>query len=349
VNSALAQLDIRFPGFLEFYSRLLGYYFAACPRKHPQVAARMAEALDALEEQGERALQEFARGGIFADGALSSREQVELFWKSPLMALFEAAIGYTPPPGTDLSLHLPKPVGGFMELVRRRQEVAQRVVDGALARGELPYWQACLTNCAPELYLLPYLPERGSLVGLDLGCGWGRGTLSLPELNRLQVHAFDVNENQLSVMRSLARNLHWQGLRTKASAEPIGADDFADFGVSTAFLHLLEEAQLTETLRALLRLLKRRSPLYLEVPTRSSEGVTMVTQFSGQELIDRLHSVECNDKIFQLVEHDPRIPDLFTFGVLDKHELPAEPRTGRRAFRHRTKARAVCRHSASRW
>ena len=336
---SLTEIDARYPGFTEFYSRLLGYYFACCPREHPEVAERLLRALKGLGEEAEPALQEFAAAGIFSGKPFSTKDQVELFWKSPLMALFEAAIGYNPPLDTDLSSVIPAPVEGILDLIQRRVSVARATQNGEMARGELPYWRACLANCAPELYLLPFLSDRERFTGVDIGCGWGRGTLTLPNLNRFRVTAVDVSEEQLAVLSRLALNMGWDGLETQTElSQP---PDSADFGVSMAFLDLLEREQILQILRDLLRVLRIHSPMHIEAPTRSKEGITVVTQFSVEQLVDMFHSVEANGKIFQLLEYDPRIPDLFTFAVLAKDALPDEPRTGRKAHRYRTEAKRL--------
>jgi SAM-dependent methyltransferase len=337
----LAAYENKFPGFTDFYSRLLGYYFSACPVSHPEVAERMSVALGEMGAEADTALARFQKEGLFSGSPLSNRSQVELFWRSPLMAVFDAAIGYMPSSDIDLKRYLPKPVEGKLALVKRRQDVLERARAGEIARGDLTYWQACLANCAPELFLLPFLPAVGALRGLDIGCGWGRGTLCLPELERMEITAMDIDVGQLQIMEKLAKNMGWQGLKTITTSEFAFPDSSFDFALSMAFLHLLEEEQLRTTLLEVQRCLRHYAPFHVEAPIGSSEGITVVSHFTVQSLIDIIHSVEVGGKRFQLIEFDPRIPDLFTFVVLNKDELPLGPRSGRAAYRCRSAAKRL--------
>jgi hypothetical protein len=337
----LEDYEKRFPGLLGFYSGLLGYYFAACPKECPEVAARMYDAFQSLGKDLEPALKEFQAEGLFSGRALSTRRQVELFWTSPLVTVFEAAVGYTPPPDVDLKRLLPEPVDSRMGLIRRRHQAAERVGSGELASGDLPYWQASMANCAPELYLWPYLPAEGLLCGFDLGSGWGRGVLCLGNFQRCEVTALDIQESQLDLLRRLAEGLGWLGLKTQVSTEPSFPDDSMDFGLSYAFLHLAEAEQLRSLLTKALQSLRTHAVFHIEFPTDSPMGLTMVSCLTIEQLLDLFHTTTVGDKLFQLVDFDPRIPDLFTFAVFRQGELPEGCRTGRGAHRFKPLAKRI--------
>ena len=350
MSNPLQDYEEQFPGLLDFYSRLLGHYFEACPIRYPQVAHRMALALESLgPELALKALGVFQQAGLFYGGPMVSRAQVDTFWSSPLMVCFQAAIGYQPSPQTDLREHIPEQVSSVIQLAQRCFALSQRARQGEVAQGSLTYWQAALQASCLELYLLPFIPEQEAqaLRGLDLGAGWGRATLELHEIRNLSMCCVDISSEQLKLLEILARNIDFQGriecFKSATEQLPL-ADESLDFAVTYGFLHLLEDEALTATLQEVLRCLKPNTPIHVELPTSSPLGVTMVTNLSVQELIDRFHSTTAHHKTFQLAAHDPRFSNLFTFAVLKSSDLPSQDRIGRKAFRHKPLAKRLLCH-----
>ena len=98
----LWSYDRQFPGFVDYFDRLLQGYFRLSPRTHSEVAERMGEALEQLGDVAARdALAEFQQVGIFSGDPLSNDAQVRLFWTSPLMNVYRAAMAYAPKPEDD--------------------------------------------------------------------------------------------------------------------------------------------------------------------------------------------------------------------------------------------------------
>ena len=325
----LEDYDQAFPGFLDFYGEMLGYYFGASPVENSPVRARMEKAFQELgDEASRRALKEFQEAGIFDAEGLSGDRQVALFWTSPLMRVYRAAIGYAPDPRLDLRGHFPPPVSGATELLERRSKMAQRAQAGEMAGGSYQYWEASLLASAPELYLIPFLPKRSSLVGLDLGCGWGRASLALAQqLETARFRCLDLGREELDILEALAARAgcgdRLEAVEGDVCKMPFAPDEF-DFAVSFVLLDLLSDVALEQCLKEVLRCLKAPAPFYVEVPTQGCCRQMMLQGFTDESFVERLHGVRDHGKRLQLAHHDPRYPGSFTFAVLKAQALKDE-------------------------
>lgn len=321
----LWSYDAEFPGFVEYFDRLLRGYFHLSPRTHPEVASRMGEALEALEpEVARRALGDFQAQGLFSGEPLSNDAQVKLFWTSPLMSVYRAAMAYAPRPTDDVLAAVPEPVASATELVTRQAAYSSSDMSGDAARG---YWNKVLLTAAPELYLWPFLTTRqGLLRGLDLGCGWGRATLGLRHFERVEMVGVDLNAEELELFEQLSERAGLAEQITTMVADitalPLPGDHF-DFAISYVVLDLLSDASLETALREVLRCLRPDSPFYVDIPTDRYCGEMMLQRQDRRGFIELLHGLECENKIFQLVFHEVAIPMQYTFGVFDRRDFEA--------------------------
>jgi SAM-dependent methyltransferase len=344
MTDLLGTYDAEFPGFLDYFQRLLEGYFRVGPLTHPKVAQRMEESLRQLGPEVCRlALAQFAETGIFQADRLSTDAQVQAFWTSPLMAVYRAAIGYAPEAADDLVGRIPSPVATVEELFARQLAYRDTPLTSVRDGEEMRYWSAVLQVNAPELYLWPFLRGRSSPHGLDLGCGWGRGALGLRDYSDLTVTGVDINEDELALLRSLAANA---GLSERVKARladitslPFTEDTF-DFALSYVVLDLLSDHALGCALREVLRCLKPGSPFYVDIPTDRFCGAMMLQRQCRRGFIELLHGIEAHGKVFQLAFHDPRLPMQYTFAVLGRDEIEV-PVGARRptALKARTAAR----------
>lgn len=334
----LESYDRRFPGFLDYFDRLLRGYFHLSPRTHPEVAGRMEGALAKMgEEKAARALADFQAAGIFSGAPLSTDAQVKLFWTTPLMAVYRAAVAYAPGPEDDILAAMPPPLATVQELLARQAEYSTSDMSGDPSQG---YWRRVLLTAAPELYLWPFLQsKKAALRGLDLGCGWGRATLGLRHFERLQMVGIDLNAEELALFDSLARRagLHDRvsTLQGDITSLPF-TDNHFDFAISYVVLDLLSDSSLEQALKEILRCLRPNSPFYVDIPTDRYCGEMMLQRQDRRGFIDLLHRLEYENKIFQLVYHEVAVPMQYTFGVFDREELGAT--AGRRSASLRDEA-----------
>lgn len=332
MGEMLRAYDAEFPGFIDYFERLLQGYFHVGPRSHPLVAERMEVSLRELgPDVARKALAEFSQAGIFGEEELSNDAQVKAFWTSPLMRLYRAAIGYAPSADDDLPAAVPTPVSSVVELLERQAAFRDTPLTTVRAGRELNYWSEVLQVAAPELYLWPFL-RQGERHGLDLGCGWGRGALGLRNYEALRMTCVDINKEELELLGRLAVKA---GLADKVQAQyaditelPFAANSF-DFALTYVVLDLLSDQALKAALREVLRCLKPDSPFYVDIPTDRFCGSMMLQKQSRRGFIELLHGLEAHGKIFQLAFHDPRIPMQYTFAVLESDALML-PDNGRR-------------------
>ena len=311
----LEQLDREFPGVLDFYDRLLKGYFLCGPRDSPEMAARMSDALQTLGvERARECLREFERAGVLREGRMSSDDQVRLFWTSPLTQAWRAAVGYQPSRQDNVREWLPQPARNVSELLARQAGANERARSAGFGGGA-QYWQWVLQHGAPELYLEPFLAGRR---GLDLGCGWGRATLSIPSLTERQMVGVDLNREELDLFEQLARNAgtRVELLCTDASALPFEQDRF-DFVVSYVFLDLLSDDALERCLQEVLRVTKPPAPFYVEVPVGHFVPEMMLQELEAEDFLNRLHRVRYQNRSFQVALYDTRSPTHFTFAILE--------------------------------
>ena len=327
----LESYDSRFPGFLDYFDRLLHGYFHLSPRTHPEVAGRMEAALEKMgAEKAASALADFEAAGIFSGAPLSTDAQVRLFWTSPLMGVYRAAMAYAPQPEDDVTSAVPNALSSVAELVARQAEYSNSDMSGDPSQG---YWRRVLLTAAPELYLWPFLQsKKAALHGLDLGCGWGRATLGMRHFERLQMVGVDLNPEELELFDSLARRAGLQDqvstLQGDITSLPF-TDNRFDFAISYVVLDLLSDSSLEQALKEILRCLRPSSPFYVDIPTDRHCGEMMLQRQDRRGFIDLLHRLEYENKIFQLVYHEVAVPMQYTFGVFDREELGAT--AGRRS------------------
>jgi ubiquinone/menaquinone biosynthesis C-methylase UbiE len=333
VADLLSRYDAEFPGFVDYFQRLLSGYFGVGPRTHPAVALRMEECLRAMgPEVSRKALDELAQAGIFRDELLSDDVQVKAFWTSPLMSLYRAAISYAPSSQDDLVGSFPSPAASLDEHAARQAAYRGTRLTSVEGGAEKRYWSEVLQVAAPELYLWPFLGGRGELHGLDLGCGWGRGALGMRDFSNLRMTGVDIGDEELEMLRVQAAKA---GLSDRVEARwaditslPFAAGTF-DFALTYAVLDLLSEQALQSALHEVLRCLKADSPFYVDLPNEQFCGAMMLQKHSRRGFADLLHGMEAHGKVFQLAFHDLRVPRQYTFAVLSRDALEF-PKGGRR-------------------
>lgn len=333
MSELLTRYESEFPGFLDYFQRLLTQYFKLGPRTHPLVAERMESCLRSLgPEVSRKALEELAQTGLFQSECLVDDRQVAAFWSSPLVGLVRSAVAYAPTLDDDLVGSFPPQAAGMDEHLAR--QVGFRNTQLANSQGEVVrrYWSESLKLAAPELYLWPFLQGRDRLHGLDLGCGWGRGALGMRDYSNLRMTAVDIAEEDLDLLRHQATKAGLadkvEACRADVTKLPFPADSF-DFGLSYLVLDLLSDDALREALGEILRCLKPDSPFYVDMPSDYFNGAMQLQKQTARGFLELLHSMRAHGKVFQLAFYDLRVARQYTFAVLDQDTLEF-PSNGRR-------------------
>ena len=325
MNSLLSTYDAEFPGFVDYFQRMLTEYFMVGPRTHPVVAARMENCLRGLAPEVVReALAVFSRAGILENGELLSDSQVQAIWSSPLMALCRAAIGGAPGATDSLVASIPPPVSDITQHAARQMAFRGSGFASSKDGVETLYWRESLQLAAPELYLWPFLRKGAELHGLDLGCGWGRGVLGMRDYSNLRMTGVDIGEDELELLRTQA-GLAGLGERVQARAADITqlpfANDSFDFALSYLVLDLLSESALPAALAETLRCVKADSPFYVDMPTDYFCPSMQLQQRTPHEFIALLHGQRAHGKVLQLAFHDRRVARQYTFAILSSDAL----------------------------
>lgn len=263
-------------------------------------------------EQFAQAVRDWEDQGILPDLDVRRDEQVGHVWSNFLFPIY--ALGFTPPEGTDLRLHMLPPVRSPEQLPERMQ--FPRPPDR-------PYWLTAMRRTFPELYLLPELTGP-SPRGLDLACGWGRACLSLRDED-LEVHGVDLTESGLERLRALARTMGRQKIHTAVAnvTELPYPDDHFDFMLAFDIFEHLTDPTLDRALAEVLRVARVGAVLYTEVPPDSyCPPVTHLQNFSLWQIFERFKSFRAHGKTFGLARYAEEVPDQFTFRV-GRDEGPA--------------------------
>ena len=330
----LAVYDAEFPGFLDYFQRLLTEYFAVGPLTHPLVAARMERCLGNLgPDLSRRHLSRLTEAGVFEPGPRRDDLQVRAIWTSPLMGLCRAAIGGAPGLEDDLVGSYPVPATGMAEHSLRQSAFRDTQLASVEDGVEKLYWRESLQLAAPELYLWPFLPGSGELRGLDLGCGWGRGALGMRDYSRLRMTGVDIGEEDLELLRAQALRAglseRVEAVRADVTALPFVEGCF-DFALSYLVLDLLSREALTRALGEVLRCLKPNSAFYVDMPTDYFCGSMQLQKQTARGFIELMHDQRARGKLFQLAFYDLRVPRQYTFAVLEEDSLDFPPRGGLR-------------------
>lgn len=317
MSMTLQQACQRLPGLDTFCYELWANFSPSFSMK--SLVKRCSLLLEQLPaEQVERELQRWQELQLTPRPDHNNQALVGFLWQSPLFQTIMSAIGFYPPEDIDIRPYIAPLYKNIQEFSRARTFLVLRCSRGAVARGEIPYWQVVLHFQAPQLYLEPFLPER-NLQGCDIGCGWGRISLTLSDYSRRTIHACDLSESSLTCLQKLA-NLRQlpdviQTHRVDILSLPF-ADNFFDFYLAfDIFEHLIDEV-LDACLREMLRCGKTGCVLYTETPLMAfCPPLTHLQNWSKEELTNAFEAPVVDGKRWKLKLWDPLVADHFTFVI----------------------------------
>ncbi len=305
----LEGLEEAYPGFEQYLRDV-----AAGLRLPPgMLRERFSEALERLGvHRASAACREWEDLGILPRFAIRSDDHVAALWNSALFQVFlRDVIHFYPPEALNVADHLPPPCATVREIWSRNHP---RLLED-------PYWKVVLFVVLPELYLEPFLPPApdGEIIGCDLGCGWGRASLSLRNYAGRRIYCCDLVPHNLRLVRKLAARAGVDKeivpLRTDITDLPFAADSVDFFLAFDIFEHLTDRS-LEKTLKGILRCARPGAVLYTEIPLHSyCPAITHIQDFSRERVLDLFEGFPGNGRRFVLRRFDPFLPSHFSFSV----------------------------------
>ncbi len=305
----IRRLALAFPALGRFLSELEPVFLA-----WPAFRTRVHDGFLAADREALReSLVRLEAAGVRIPVDCSSPSQSLALWQSDFFRVFLDAVGFFPPGDANPSAALLPPVSGMDEAIEREQRLQSLY-------GEEDYWKINLRRTYPELYLEPALADlSGRIVGCDLGCGWGRGTLSLRRRNGWAVHCCDRSAPNLRTLQQFVE----RGGGREVTAHccdltrlPL-ADDSLDFSVAADFFELLPDVSLERVLLELLRCHKPGATLYLKVTLHARAPVLGQVQYFTRDHVAALFSrFTWRGKRLRVRLSDPRLPEHFAFDVV---------------------------------
>ena len=311
VTPVLDALEGEFPGLDAFFVELSKFF----SREPEDFRRRIEKGLDPQQmDRWQKACRDWEEVGVLPDAhKIASDQQVAAVWVNPLFqAVLDHGAEFAPPPGQDLSEHIPEPLEFFDQLGERL-----RLFREARDAGE-PYWKNTLRLVFPELYLQPFLQHR-PLSGCDLACGWGRASLTMHAWEETTITGVDLAEAGLEVYRKSAESL---GMADRIStvvgdltALPL-EDDSQDFFLAFDIFEHLTDATLAKVLAEILRTARTGALLYTEIPLHEYfPPITHIQDFSLASVVECFETRELQEKTFRLLCYRPEMPYHFTFKV----------------------------------
>ena len=314
----LSQAFADCPGLETFCDSLWGNFSPKYALKH--LRNRAAQLLEKMPpQQLQHELAEWQRLGIVPEPDPTNQDLVGVLWQSPLFQTLMDAIGFSPPDNIDIRKYMAPRYPSLTELVMARAQLQGRCQRGAVARGEIPYWQVVLQIQAPHLYLEPFLPQGVPLEGCDLACGWGRICLTLSEYRQRRIHACDLADSSLITLQKLAAIRELKGVIETHRVDILHlpfADNQLDFFLAfDIFEHMIDD-MLRPCVLEMLRCGKVGCVLYAEIPMEAyCPALTHLQNWNQVSLCAFFENLEVDGKRWKMRQWSPFIPDHFTFVI----------------------------------
>ncbi len=313
----LQQLWEETPGFQEFCHQLWKNF--SPPRPFAHIAARTNHLLATQNYDWAAEAQEWSRRKLLPEPARDDLEFVGFLWQSPLFLTLLNAFEFFPPSNVNLRQHLLPALSGIEEFPQRREEMFFGLKSGKIGRGTAAYWKNVLIYQAPELFLEPFLPSNGPLLGCDVACGWGRIALALPHYENRRVLACDLSQACLDSLALLIQSSQLQDKVTPSQADILHmpfADDTFDFFTAFDIYEHLSLAQVVQSVQELLRCAKKGAVLYTEIPLECfCPALTHVQNWTASEVHKIFQSQSYGGKRLQLKLTHRYAPEHMTFVV----------------------------------
>ena len=318
MSEALQQAFAELPGLESFCTQLWTNFAPVFAMKKLQSRAGLL--LERLPPgQLAHELREWKRLALVPSPDPKDQELVGVLWQSPLFQVLMDAIGFFPPDDIDIRPFMAPLYANVQEMAEAREQLVRKCTRGAVARGDLPYWQVVLKMQAPHLYLEPFLPSGAELQGSDLACGWGRICLTLSDYRKRHIHACDLAQSSLHSLEKLAVRRQLPGTIETHRVDILNLpfpDHFFDFYLAfDIFEHLVDDV-LSRCIREMLRCGKVGAPLYTETPLLAyCPPLTHLQNWTKEELCGAFEKEMVDGKRWRLKFWDALIPDHLTFVI----------------------------------
>lgn len=305
---SLSHLMLELPGLREMLYQ--GYLEAD--------RAKLAASLSELESKG-----------VLPELDPARSDHVEAMWKSYLFKIFLDACGFYPPEDADVRQELMEPVESAGQLRKRSAHLNSLFPP-------LEYWKFLVKRTYPEVFLHPFLGSVKAR-GCDLACGWGRATLTLRDLDNLEVHCCDHFPANLERAERLVNNSGIQDRvqfhHCEIDALPF-ADDELDFTIAFDIFELLTDDLLERVLQELLRCNRVGAVLYCKITMFAYvPNLGQVQSFSPESCLERFTATRLGEKRLVLKHSNLFVPEHYTFQVADSEPTATNSKfpSGRRA------------------
>ncbi len=277
IPANILDLERRHPGLVALLVAIADYF--RCP--YGEFAVKVAAIIERIGmERISTSCGELEARGVLPDLKIGGDEQTAALWRWPLFSgILYDIIGFAPPAAINVRDWLPPPI-------RNENDCHDRE---ARLQAASAYWQRALYLVFPEIYLDPFLPldKKVELQGCDLGCGWGRASLSLRDYAGRHLVCCDYGADDL---RRLTRFAERAGIaehlcvhRGNVSRLPYAGDTFDFFLVFDVFEHL-SDASLHACTSEILRCARDEAIMYAEIPLHDYCPASRIFRWRGSRI-----------------------------------------------------------------
>ncbi|HTT08668.1 MAG TPA: class I SAM-dependent methyltransferase [Gammaproteobacteria bacterium] len=317
IPANILYLERRHPGLLSLLAAVADYFH----RPYEEFGLNVATIVEKMGvERISVSCRELEACGILPNLKISGDRQTAALWRWPLFSgILYDIVGFAPPDAINVCDWLPPPIRSEADHHDRETRLQTATA----------YWQRALCLTFPELYLNPFLPQDGKkeLLGCDLGCGWGRASLSLRDYVNRHLVGCDYGADDLRRLTGFADRAgiaeHVSVHRGNVTRLPYADGAFDFFLVFDVFEHL-SDASLHACMSEMLRCAREGTIMYAEIPLHDfCPAVTHIQDFSLERVVKLFESHQAHHRSFRLVHHLEILPSHFTFRI--ERRAPAAP------------------------
>ncbi len=318
IPANILDLERPHPGFIALLAAIADYF--RCP--YGEFASKVAAVIEKIGiEQISVSCRELETCGVLPDLKIIGDRQTAALWRWPLFSgILYDIVGFAPPATVNVCDWLPPPI--HSESDRHDRETKFQAATA--------YWQRALYLTFPEIYLGPFLPSPGKekLLGCDLGCGWGRASLSLRDYTNKHLICCDYGADDLRRLIRFAERAEIAEYisvhRGNVTRLPYAAGAIDFFLVFDVFEHL-SDASLRACMSEILRCARDGAIMYAEIPLHDfCPAVTHIQDFSLERVVNLFESHEAHRRSFRMVHHLEILPGHFTFRIEQRAPIPLE-------------------------